>query len=137
MTVLRTAFAYPCQRLGDSTMRGATKRRGETFARAKRFSPVFSTPREAAKAFQPVVLPFSAGELAFTTNKETAKCWRAGRAFPSGLNLMCLMAQFPTVRAWVNEQVEAMGANPDDPRFVAEITQRVMQEMQEMRERRE
>lgn len=111
---------------GDTMGRTATRARGETIARAKRLSPVFSSPREAAKEFSAVILHLSVGELAFNTNKETAKCWKAGRAFPSGVNLMALMAEFPHVRRWVNEQIDGGAFHPESPEAIAAIVQQVI-----------
>jgi hypothetical protein len=90
---------------GQLSRQPAIRARGETISREKRLSPVFVSPRAAAKEFQAVVLHLSVGELAFNTNKETAKCWKAGRAFPSGCNLIALMAEFPHIRQWVTNKL--------------------------------
>jgi hypothetical protein len=88
--------------------RHATKLQGENFSPSKNFSPVFSPMSEvdAAQEFAAVILPFSVGELATATNrsKETAKCWKLGRAFPNGVSLMALVAEFPAIRAWAHER---------------------------------
>lgn len=82
----------------------ATQRAGEKFAPTKKFSPV--TEQEAAEEFSAVIIDFSVGELAHATgrSKETAKCWKAGRAFPNGVSLMALVAQFPRIRVWANRR---------------------------------
>jgi hypothetical protein len=84
--------------------RAATRRLGENFAPTKNFAPV--TEQEAAQEFSAVILPFSVGQLAQATgrSKETAKCWKAGRAFPNGVSLMALVAEFPQIRAWANRR---------------------------------
>lgn len=89
---------------GETTMvRSATKTTGEKIAPATNFAPVL-TEQEAAAEFSAVILDFSAGELARASrrSKETAKCWKAGRAFPNGVSLLALVNEFPKIRAWVN-----------------------------------
>lgn len=97
--------------------RPATKLGGENISPPKNFSPVFSEP-EAAKQFSAVILPFSVGELALAADrsKETAKCWKNGRAFPNGVSLMALMAEFPVINAWVKTRTGGF----DSPLALAE-----------------
>src|SRR5262249_23529744 len=90
----------------------AKKLMGEKFSPSN-FSPIFSEV-EAAKQFSAVILNFSTGDLAQATrrSKETAKCWKAGRAFPNGVSLMALVREFPEIRAWVRARTGEF----DDPR---------------------
>lgn len=99
-------------------MRTATKSRGETLSPAKTFSPFKPSPRDAAKEFSAVILPFSVGELATAANtsKETAKCWKNGRAFPSGTKLLALMAEFSHVQSWADSKT---GAHRESPQVLA------------------
>lgn len=91
---------------GDGWRPSSTALTGENVSRGKKSSPVFSEA-DAAKEFSADILPFySVGELALATGrtKETAKCWKAGRAFPNGVNLKALEAAFPKVRAWADHK---------------------------------
>lgn len=95
----------PRRNKGSLTMpRRATKLTGVNFT-PHNFSPIFSEA-EAAKEFSAVIVPFSTGELALATkrSKDTAKCWKRGRAFPNGVSLMALVHEFPEIRAWVKSK---------------------------------
>jgi len=54
-----------------------------------------------------VVTDFSAGQLASASDrsKETAKNWKAGRAFPNGASLINLARSIPIVRAWLLHEI--------------------------------
>ena len=81
------------------------KSAGEKIAYPKNFAPVL-TEQAAAAEFSAIILPFSTGQLAQATgrSKETAKCWKSGRAFPNGVSLMKLMEDFPQIDAWVRSK---------------------------------
>lgn len=93
--------------------------------------PPLKTSQEAAKEFSAVIIDFSSGELAQATgkSKETAKCWKRGRAFPDGMNLKMLEAAFPKIRAWsdwrfgVHDSAHRVGASfADIERFLTADT---------------
>lgn len=78
---------------------------GAKISYPKNFAPIM-TEQAAAAEFSGVILSFSTGQLAQATgrSKETAKCWKAGRAFPNGVSLMALVTEFPQIRAWAHSK---------------------------------
>lgn len=84
----------------------------------RRISHPFLSEPEAAEEFSAVILDFSAGELARASgrSKDTAKCWKVGRAFPNGVSLIALIREFKPIRTWVESKVGAL----DSPRGMSE-----------------
>lgn len=74
---------------------------GAKIAPGARFSPI--NDRDAAEEFALLVVDFSAGQLAKAAcrSKETAKCWKAGRALPNGASLLNLAGNIPRIHDWV------------------------------------
>ena len=101
-----SAGECPSPNHGGATMRNSSTRlRRENFLAPKNFTPKIDEV-QAAKEFSAVILDFSAGQLAYATgrSKQTAKCWKAGRAFPNGNSLKSLEAEFPAIRSWANNR---------------------------------
>lgn len=84
-------------------MRTAMKLAGEKVAPPKKIAPLFVSKRAAKLEFASVIDEFELGEVAndADVSKETVKCWKAGRAFPHGQNLMLLMLRNRKVCGWV------------------------------------
>jgi len=81
----------------------ATSRRVERLSPAKTFTPLFPSKTEARKEWASVILQFENGEVAVQgdVTKQTVKCWKAGRSFADGINLMELMQNNPVILNWV------------------------------------
>lgn len=110
--------------------RFATRARGRTFTPARTFVPKI-TEVQAAQGFSAVILSLSAGELAqaASRSKDAAKGWKSGRAAPNLASIINLCREKDLIWRWLKEQVEGHGAQPDDPRLVAEVTRQVLQQM--------
>jgi len=118
MTVLRTRMNSRADH-GQARARSSTRSRGTKFVPSTKFVPKIDE-REAAQQFSAVVTDFSAGQLASASDrsKETAKNWKAGRAFPNGASIINLARANPTIRAWLMHEIGET-AEFDDPRVLA------------------
>lgn len=65
--------------------------------------------REFAEIFSPVIEDMNLHRISKATGRsvETVKAWRARRAFPNGASLINAARAFPSVRAWLLEQIAA------------------------------
>lgn len=84
-------------------MRVAMRPVGEKSAPTTSFAPIFPSKREARDEFASIIHSFENGVIAndADVSKETVKCWKAGRAFPNGENLIKLAFKNRIVLGWL------------------------------------
>lgn len=65
--------------------------------------------REFAEIFSPVIEDMNVHRISKATGRsvETVKAWRARRSFPNGASLINAAREFPSIKAWLLEQIEA------------------------------
>lgn len=69
--------------------------------------------REFSELFSPVIEDMNLRRISKATGRsiETVKAWRARRAFPNGASLINAARAFPSIKAWLLEQLEPEGEN--------------------------
>lgn len=77
--------------------------------------------REFAEKFSPVIEDMNIRRISKATGRsvETVKAWRARRAFPNGASLINAARTFPSVKAWLLEQIN----DPGQPASHGDMTQ--------------